>query len=54
MRLALDPSGTLAICACVDGSVTIYDLTEGRLLARSGGCHGDTATGVMLTEDLKR
>ena len=54
VRVSLDPSGTLAVCACADGSVVLYDLPEGCVAARSAGGHGDAATGIVITDDCSR
>ena len=54
VRVLMDPSGTLVVCACADGSVVVYDLKGGGVAARSGGGHGGAATAVVIADDCQR
>ncbi|EFJ44958.1 hypothetical protein VOLCADRAFT_64141, partial [Volvox carteri f. nagariensis] len=50
VAVCMDASGHLAICSCADGSVAVYDVDAGVLLARGSG-HSDVCTGAVLLED---
>lgn len=49
-RVTLDAQGSLAICPASDGSIRIYDLEAGTLLARGSG-HGEMATSTLLMDN---
>ncbi|GIL68031.1 hypothetical protein Vafri_21318 [Volvox africanus] len=50
VAVTMDASGHLAICSCADGSVAVYDVDAGALMARGSG-HSDVCTGAVLLED---
>ncbi|GLC59459.1 hypothetical protein PLESTB_001489800 [Pleodorina starrii] len=50
VSVVMDTSGHLAICSCADGSVAVYDVDTGSLLARGSG-HAEMCTGAVLLED---
>lgn len=41
----------MAFCTCRDGTVAMYDLSSGQLLARGSAGHGEMGTCPLITED---